>query len=95
MSADQTIGVTNQGSGSQVDVSEVTRPDGSLVERQRIVIGDSQGGDSITGKLASVRGEVGDQKAGLVVASYDLETLASIDETLQEILMLLRALVSA
>lgn len=90
MAADQTIGVTNQGAGSKVDVSEITRSDGVVVERQRIAIGDANGGDAVTGRLAAVRGEANDQNTGLVVAGDSLEVLQSIDSTLKEIKLLLR-----
>jgi hypothetical protein len=47
MAADQTIKVTDQSTGKNVDVSEITQSDGSTIaERQRINISDPENPDA-------------------------------------------------
>ena len=56
---DQSFGIYNQdtSAASNVDVSELTRNDGTVVERQRVTIADPNAGEMCTGLMASVVGE--------------------------------------
>jgi hypothetical protein len=81
---DGQVGLFPDGSGKAVDVSELTRISGTVVERQRVSIGDF---DDPQQAIAQVRGQV--EKSGLVVYDRNTELLKSINERLENIVMLL------
>jgi hypothetical protein len=82
--SDGQVGLFPDGTGKAIDVSELTRVSGVVVERQRVSIGDF---DDPQQAIAQVRGQV--EKAGLVVYDRNTELLKSIDERLENIAMLL------
>jgi hypothetical protein len=81
--ADGVVQVAPDASGKKIDTSELTRADASLVERQRVVLGDDS--STSAGGLA----ETSDKK--LQVGSLELRMLHSIDDTLKQIAFLLEA----
>ena len=87
--ADQTVGVTDQNTAGikKVDVSEFTRSDGTVIERQRVILGDAEGGETSTGGLASVHGEFGRGELRVDTPEF---LLAEINSKLGDILDLLK-----
>lgn len=88
--ADGVVQVAPEGSGKKIDVAELTRADTTIVERQRVAIGD---GDDAQQASANVRGEQG--RAYQLGDSEQLDVLRSIDHSLQEIKLLLVAMTEA
>lgn len=87
MATDGVVQVFPDGSGKKIDVSELTRADATIVERQRVVIGSP---DDAQQELVSVRGESG--KGYILLDERAHGLLQSIDQTQKEILELMKAI---
>lgn len=81
--SDGSVQIQPESTGKKVDTSELTRNDGSVVERQRASLADNENVES--GGLAEVR----DKK--LQVADRSTELLERNNELLERILFLLEA----
>jgi hypothetical protein len=69
--ADGTIRVPTDGSGKRVDTTEITRPDLTVVERQRVVIGDDDSSlGRIEGLLVEIREELRELRFALLDALH-------------------------
>jgi hypothetical protein len=69
--ADGTIRVPTDGSGKRVDTTEITRPDLTIVERQRVVIGDDESSlGRIEGVLIEIREELKELRLALLDALH-------------------------
>lgn len=79
---DGRVQISPDSTGKNVDTSELTRDDATVVERQRAVIAD--GGNIESGGLAEVR----DKK--LQVADRNTELLERVVDVLEEILFVLK-----
>ena len=81
--ADGYVQVQVDGSGKKIDNAELTRDDGTVVERQRVVIGDD---DSPRAHVA-VGSE--DGRGALVVGDPLLGVLQSIDHSLKMLVVMI------
>jgi len=77
------VQVAPDGAGKKIDNAELTRDDGTVVERQRIVLADDENPRAQVG----VTGEAGDAK--LEITGEHLKELHEINQTLRAILTLL------
>jgi hypothetical protein len=81
--ADGVVQVAPDSTGAKIDQSEVTRDDGTVVERQRVVISDDENPRS----QAALSGEAG--RGSLDVGGAELGILRSIDTSLKVICVML------
>lgn len=81
--ADGIVQVLPDSTGKKVDTSELTRADGTVVERQRFVASDNSATTDYA--TAEVRGKK------LQVGSPELQYLQSINDSLKQIVIMLEA----
>lgn len=87
MSVDQSVKVQPDSTGKAIDTSEITRSDGTLVERQRVVVSDPDDPNA----HAVVNGEAG-RGAAQVTSRDILEELRGIRCALDELKVLIKTI---